>query len=927
MVTAQVQDRATQRQISQHALDASLSRLEFAGTMASMHRSLALSTGDSVWARAFDRSVSKLVDEMNAGILLAPTADSRAGLARADSVNRLIIETERRAIQHALDGDIDAATALLESPDFGHLIGNYGDALLSYARTTDEMSRISNALIELNAIRTESASLLSIAGDPMAHQPRLDTYIGYLRSRLLGIEALIADAGGETALHSALDIYDTYVARIFESEGAAEAHIRFAASLDDVEDALRSSLIRAERRAMWRERLVAGLYMMLAVVLIIIWIAIVRLMRASLRERERMVERLQYSDARNAALLAAVTDMIFVLDRDGRYVDYFAPDGVRMHVTAGEFMGRTVFEIMPTNFLAIFEPAFRRAFETGRSSYIEYDIETDGERRWYEARLAPEGGERVLVVVRDISDRLAAEATIREGEKRFRSLVENSIVGTYIIREGAFAYVNPRFAEIFGRSQDELTCLLVADVLDPVDDVFHALTNRIDGSVDYVHCTIRGWHRSGDPLTVELYASAAEIDGQPAVIGTLLDVTERERTRAQMAALKAFYEETLNRLPVEVAVLDRSLRYLYLNPTAVPDAARRARLIGQSVERMGEIQGLDPEMIRRRQAWMSDVVESGTPGRIEEMVQRDDGTARHVLRVAAPVIEPDGHVQHLVIYALDISERKEYERKLLDAKDRAEEMARLKSAFLANMSHEIRTPLTGILGFASLLEEEVSDDQRQFASLILRSGRRLLDTLNAVLDLSRLEAGEMRIEARVIDICEETHEIVSFLRPLSTEKGLDLAVVSNDCPVKCLIDPSAYQIILNNLIGNAIKFTSRGAVTVRVGRLDSVAIIEVEDTGVGIDDGFLPQLFDEFKQESIGLTRSHEGAGLGLAITRRLVLMMKGTIEVTSSKGRGTLFTVRLPLAPEQLGLRLFEGNGADHSTVDDYALGKERHS
>ena len=249
----------------------------------------------------------------------------------------------------------------------------------------------------------------------------------------------------------------------------------------------------------------------------------------------------------------------------------------------------------------------------------------------------------------------------------------------------------------------------------------------------------------------------------------------------------------------------------------------------------------------------------------------------------------------LSVYFSDITARKTYEASLIEAKERAEELAELKSAFLTNMSHEFRTPLTGILGFANTLAHELDDFHREFAELIEQNAHRLLDTLNGVLDLARLESGTVEAQVQATNLVEETDTVMRLLTPLAEGRGLTLCATYDLEQTVAHIDPLFFNRVLTNLVGNAIKFTEEGFITVRLRDHNHEIVLEVEDTGIGISETFLPFLFDEFRQESMGLSRSHEGSGLGLAITQRLVRAMSGTIGVRSTRGEGSTFTVRLP--------------------------------
>lgn len=284
-------------------------------------------------------------------------------------------------------------------------------------------------------------------------------------------------------------------------------------------------------------------------------------------------------------------------------------------------------------------------------------------------------------------------------------------------------------------------------------------------------------------------------------------------------------------------------------------------------------------------------------------ITRHDGVRRTV-RATGELVYADGRPHGLFGVLLDVTEQEERERALVEAREhaeaaraRAEEMLRLKSSFLNNMSHELRTPLTGILGFASVIEEEAGDDLREFAAAIGRCGRRLQGTFNSVLELAQLESGPPDLDLRAVDVGAEVDEALAVLRPLADEKALALRADVPAAPCLARANPDAFHRVLVNLVGNAVKFTDRGGVTVEARTEGDVVVVRVTDTGVGIGADFVPHLFDEFRQESEGLDRRYEGNGLGLAIAGQLVERMGGTIAVESEVGVGSVFSVRLPAA------------------------------
>ncbi len=234
--------------------------------------------------------------------------------------------------------------------------------------------------------------------------------------------------------------------------------------------------------------------------------------------------------------------------------------------------------------------------------------------------------------------------------------------------------------------------------------------------------------------------------------------------------------------------------------------------------------------------------------------------------------------------------------KLKTANNRLVEVNNLKDEFLATTSHELRTPITAIQGYANILKEELSEPHREFAEIIDSSSQRLMRTLNSVLDLAKLRSGTIDVNLAVIQLSSILTQIVEPLLDAAAEKGLNL---TTDCDrsIHVMADQYLLKNILTNIIDNAIKFSDAGSITVSASPQNEMAIITIADQGIGIDDEFMPQIFDEFKQESGGLSREHGGTGLGLAITALMVEAVGGAISVESEKGVGTRVRVEIPIA------------------------------
>ncbi len=516
--------------------------------------------------------------------------------------------------------------------------------------------------------------------------------------------------------------------------------------------------------------------------------------------------------------------------------------------------------------------------------------------------VAFEGEPCVVGMMLDVEEREQLRAEV-EAERDFARSVIDTVGQGLVISDADFRirYVNPALLRMTGFSESAALGMDPVQFLHP-DDRAQILIDREgrrasgDGSERYEARVQRNDGTYFDALVVIVPRQVSgAYDGTTTVV---VDVSEQKEAAREIERLRQFYEHILHDLPLDVAVMDAEGRYLFLNRHAVRDAETRALLIGKRQEAYARLRGRDPAPFLERQAWIRRVIEGKEPDEYEEILDSPKG-ACHMLRVARPVLDEEGKVAYVVSYSLDITDRKRYEAELIRARDEAEMLSALKSTFIANMSHEVRTPLTAVIGFAEVLQDEIESPQlRELATLIQESGARLLETLNSVLDLARMEAGAVHLDLKATNLVPLMRTTVNLFRPLAEAKGIAL---ESDLPVEPLhahLDGPAFNRIAGNLLSNAIKFTEAGQVRVEMQKVGDQVEIRVVDTGIGIDPAFLGQVFDEFRQESGGLSRSHTGSGLGLAIVKRLVEMMHGTIHIESAKGGGTTVTVLLPATP-----------------------------
>ncbi|MDD9717799.1 ATP-binding protein [Dinoroseobacter sp. PD6] len=378
------------------------------------------------------------------------------------------------------------------------------------------------------------------------------------------------------------------------------------------------------------------------------------------------------------------------------------------------------------------------------------------------------------------------------------------------------------------------------------------------------------------------------LEGQERLDRSYQTLRAREREARHLAMVAANANDS-------VIVTDRAGHIEYVN-------ASFTRVTGYTVE---EALGRTPAELLNGPNTDTEAIEAilnarrtHEPVRLELINRTKFGKDIWVETNITPMMDSDGNVVGEVAIERDITQAKQREQELAAAKTAAEEGARAKAQFLAMISHEIRTPLNGIIGMSDvMLSGPLDPEHRGNLQTILASGEGLLTIINDILDLSKLEAGKMEIDQVPFDLRAELQAALDLVRPLANEKGLSLSVDVSGLPEgRILGDPGRVRQVFLNLMGNAIKFTRAGAVSLRAavdtGAAPPRVTLAVQDTGIGIPADRLDQIFDAFAQADSATTRDFGGTGLGLAISRQLTQQMGGDITVTSVPGKGSCFTM-----------------------------------
>ncbi|HBC76601.1 MAG: hypothetical protein A2008_10375 [Candidatus Wallbacteria bacterium GWC2_49_35] len=410
------------------------------------------------------------------------------------------------------------------------------------------------------------------------------------------------------------------------------------------------------------------------------------------------------------------------------------------------------------------------------------------------------------------------------------------------------------------------------------------------------------WPKAFEVLSIVLIPVMVIYPVGTAFLGKLMiERNIKLKTKAELDKSRAMLVEVLDSIPHSVFWKDRNSVYQGCNRQFASDLG----LSGPA-----EISGkTDYDLFASKndsEAYRSDdreVMKSKSTKRdIIEQLTRADGKRIWLSTIKAPLIDANGDLFGVLGLYEDITDRRAAEAELINAKKSAEEASQAKSMFLANMSHEIRTPMNGIVGFAKLLElSKLDDSQKEYVSVINSSSRHLLDIINDILDISRIEAGKTKLEMKELDVMEILSRTFDTFKVAIESKGLSYKIsMPAEIDYRVYGDSTRISQMLFNLINNSVKFTEKGYIEAGVEQLEkdgdtALLRFSVSDTGIGIEKEKLSKIFESFFQIDDSYTKKYQGTGLGLAIVKNLANLMGGEVSVKSAAGRGTRFDIDIP--------------------------------
>lgn len=488
-------------------------------------------------------------------------------------------------------------------------------------------------------------------------------------------------------------------------------------------------------------------------------------------KEKQLQENLRRSESYAHSLITSIPDLLFVLSRDGEFLDYKSYEK-DLYTKPNLFLGKNFKDIFPAKLGLLIEEKIEQSIRTDSLVEFTYSLILHEQEKYYRARVVPFEGDKIIVLCRDDTVNFIAERELRALNAKFKSIVDNSPIGIALVeyQTGIFQEVNPAIPMFTGYTRDELLRLSFSDI------------------------TPRAYHEA-DKL---------------------------------------------------------QLKQLHKN---------------------GRFDNYEKEYLRK------------------------DGKRVWVSVTGVAFTDVNGEKKILTIVQ-DISQQKEQQRALKAAKEQAEIANNAKSEFLANMSHEMRTPLNAIIGFTDLLlKSPLGEAQKEYMRAVFQSGQSLLDLINDLLDLSKIESGKLDLVFESVDLIKLAKQVVEILKYQANKKGLDFnLILSPELPPLVLSDGQRLRQVLFNLLSNALKFTERGSVDLDIQveqHLSAKEVIirfSVTDTGIGIAEENREKIFEAFVQENSSIIKRFGGTGLGLTISNRLLSLMGSQLKLRSETGTGSTF-------------------------------------
>lgn len=506
----------------------------------------------------------------------------------------------------------------------------------------------------------------------------------------------------------------------------------------------------------------------------------------------------------------------------------------------------------------------------------------------------------VIITFSDISAEKMMHEQLQEVSEHYRQLSDATFEAIFISDKGICIGQNSTASKMFGYSNQEALGRMSTDWIHPPDR--STVLGKITAG-DEVPYEVTALRKDGSTFPCEIQGRMSrEIGGKIVRVTALRDITEPQQTKTRLLQEAQRRKILMAQSGDGIVITDGSHKVLEANQ-------KFADMLGYPLEEMTKLHIWDWEVKHSAEKIRQSPVDLATLSHFfETRHRRCDGSVYDAEVQSSGALIGNEPIAFAVVR--DITNRKRAEKELILAKNSAETASRHKSEFLANMSHEIRTPLNGIMGMLQLMQSEpLTGNLKDYVDNALLASKRLTRLLGDILDLSQVEAGMLKIQPVIFDLKSSILSIQQLFQPAFLKKDVELKfTVSKEIPTFLVGDATRLQQILTNLVGNSLKFTEKGSVTIDLCLLTPVRgnqcriLFTVKDTGIGISDEILPTLFNAFVQAEHSFTRKYQGAGLGLSISKHLISLLGGNMAITSTENKGTsfYFSIPFPLASSQ---------------------------
>jgi PAS domain S-box-containing protein len=626
-------------------------------------------------------------------------------------------------------------------------------------------------------------------------------------------------------------------------------------------------------------------------------------------------------DKKFKTLLESSGDSILIHDMKGRVLEANHVACEIFGYTRNKMLGKHIKDLRTNIHLTEFGQQIEKLKQTGYFIFEMDSLRRDGTVIPQEINnrlIEYEGEAAVISIGRDISERKRTEEALRDSERKYRILFEEFPGGiAQFDTEGVITLCNESFVNLIGNREKEEIGFNLLNLLEGRNPEEKSITHLPEVPVHYDMKYISGNEKGRNgriPVAITYKPLMSENSGLAGGIVLIEDLTEVKRLETVRLQQTESLRKLVDSIPVPSFCKDRNGIYIACN-RAFEALLRmqKKEIVGKSLHNL-----VSPEIAEKYHIMDIELVKHKTTRVYETSLKFADGSVHQVMLnkfVFSGVTEEDSVLLGIMI---DITERKQAEEKMLQAKMAAEAANKAKTTFIVNMSHELRTPLNAVIGFSDLLLSEtfgpLNEKQKRYTENISKSGNHLLDVINDVLDISRLELGNMELYYETVDIPGIIEEVQRVLSPLSAEKNISIESNIEQGLKTTIADRVKLKQILYNILNNAIKFSSEGGkVKITAELREDMVEISVKDEGLGIHEVDYERVFQPFVQIDESISKKYGGVGLGLALVKRFVELHGGMVWVKASPGKGSTFTFRIPKRPEN---RMQEKDATNSSQV-----------